>query len=202
METTLVPVAGKHPGPLFRQLHELCTNAKLFEEIVARWTRPGQSIVVGLNKETPEPMLSISFLLNSETIALAQLPLNRVRAIYPFLTPLKEEIIETPGKAEFKPDDQWFDQRNNRLGVFVDEAFDMNFAPPESLVELVMSYALSSAGFAEIQAYDGENLDCSILLKASLVFLGLEDQQGWYESVLIDKKALKNYLRLRAMALN
>lgn len=202
MEATLVPVPGKHQGPLFRQLYELCANAKLFEEIVARWTRPGQSIVVGLNKETIEQVLSISFLLNNETVALAQIPLNRIKTIYPYLTPLKEEVIQNPVNKEFKPDDLWFDQRNSRLGVFVDEAFDMNFAPPESLVELVLSYALSSAGFAEIQAYDGENVDRSILLKTSLVFLGLEDQQGWYESILLDKKALKNYLRLRSMALN
>ncbi|MBX7143271.1 MAG: hypothetical protein K1X79_02360 [Oligoflexia bacterium] len=203
METTIIPVSGITSGPLLQQLNELCSNALLLEEIVVRWVRPDQSILVSQSRDADEPSLVISFLLKGETMALAQIPVPRVRQMHPKLTPLCEQVVQTDADPGFKPNDEWFDQRNTRLGIFVDEELDTNIAPPEALIELMLSYALASAGFVEIQMFSGAPIlkQKASLIRLSLVFLGLEDQQGWYETVLFEKASLKNYLKLRAAPL-
>lgn len=203
METTIIPVSEVSSGPLLQQLNELCSNAHLLEEIIVRWVRAEQSILVSLSRESSEPSLVISFLLKGETMALAQIPAQRIREMHPRLTPLCEQVVMTDSEPGFKPNDEWFDQRNTRLGIFVDEELDTNIAPPEALVELMLSYALASAGFVEIQLFSGapQLKGNASLIRLSLVFLGLEDQQGWYETVLFEKAGLKNYLKLRSAPL-
>jgi hypothetical protein len=202
VETILLPVPGRDGSPLLKQLRAHCARAAHLEELITFWVRPNQTMVVGFRKEGGPPALTISFLHISETVATAQIPYEAVLSMFPALVPLCETVLSTEQAPGFRPNDVWFDQRNARLGIVVDEELDTNIAPPESILELVLSYALSSAGFVEIQRLSEERNNLSCLIKFSLVFLGLEEQQGWYETVLIDRRSLKQYLRQRSHLLH
>ena len=202
METILVPVPGRHTSPLLKPLQFLCKRALHLEELLTFWVRKDQSIIVGFNKESKVKSLTISFLHLSETIATAQIPLPRVLEMFPRYVPLCEVVLPADGSPGFRPDDLWFDSRNSRLGIVVDEELDTNLAPPESILELVLSYALSSAGFVEIQKLSHKSKGTACMLKLSLIFLGLDEQQGWYETVLIDRRTLRKYLAQRQAPLH
>lgn len=174
-------------------------TARSLEEIVLHWVRPGHNLIVGLNRELPEPCVALSFVRRGETIAVANLSLEYVQKTYPRVPALKETVLRFSDQEGFRPDDTWFDARNERLGIYTDEELDMNVAPSEGLVELVLSYALSSAGFAEIsqESRSTKNPSHSII-RASLVFLGLEDEQGWYELIGFWPTPLAQYVECRS----
>lgn len=167
------------------------------EEIVAGWMRPGNSLIIGLNRELHEPNISLSFVRRGETLAIANFTLEQMKRAYPAIAPLNEEVLPYSDQEGFRPNDEWFDSRNSRLGVYTDEVLDMNVAPPEALMELLLSYVYSSAGFAELSFKDGET-ESNSLLRASLVFLGLENDQGWYELIGFWQAALQDYVECRA----
>ena len=174
-------------------------TSRSLEEIILRWVRPGRNLVIGLNRELAEPCVALSFIRKGETIAIANLSLEYIRKTYPRVAPLKESVLRFSDQEGFRPDDVWFDARNERLGIYTDEALDMNVAPAEALVELLLSYSLSSAGFAEISQSRSSPKDSGLsLVRTSLVFLGLEEEQGWYELVGFWRTALQDYVDCRA----
>jgi hypothetical protein len=199
VEATIIPLNGRTSSSQVSKLDQLCLNARSLEEIVLRWVRPGKNLVVGLNRELPEPCIALSFIRRGETIAIANLSLEYIKKTYPRIEALSERVLRFSDQDGFRPDDVWFDARNERLGIYTDEALDMNVAPPEALVELLLSYALSSAGFAEISQERRSSKEPSVnLLRASLVFLGLEADQGWYELIGFWHAALTDYIECRA----
>lgn len=199
MEATVIPLSERTSPSQVSKLDQLCMTAQSLEEIVLRWVRPGYNIIIGLNRELPEPCVALSFVRKGETLAVANLSLEYVKKTYPRVAPLKESVLRFADQEGFRPDDVWFDARNERLGIYTDECLDMNVAPAEALVELLLSYSLSSAGFAEIsQARRSAKTSSAELLRTSLVFLGLEADQGWYELVGFWRAALQDYVDCRA----
>jgi hypothetical protein len=199
VEATLIPLAKSASSSQVSKLDELCVSARSLEEIVLRWIKPGNNLVVGLNRELPDPCVALSFIRRGETIAVANFSLDYVRRTYPYVPALKESVLHYSDQDGFRPDDAWFDARNERLGIYTDEALDMNVAPPEGLVELLLSYALSSAGFAEVsQERRSVKNPQRNYIRVSLVFLGLPEEQGWYESVAFWQHALQDYVECRA----
>ena len=197
VEARLISLGKKTFSRHVNKLDELCEGARSIEEIVAGWMRAGNSLIIGLNREMHEPCIAFSFVRRGETIAIANFTLDQMKRAYPAVDPLNEEVLPYSDQEGFRPNDEWFDSRNSRLGVYTDEDLDMNVAPPEALMELLLSYVYSSAGFAEISYQDGESANTN-LLRASLVFLGLENDQGWYELIGFWQTALQDYIECRA----
>lgn len=199
MEAIVIPLSGRTSSSQVSKLDQLCMSSRSLEEIVLRWVRPGHNLVIGLNRELAEPCVALSFVRKGETLAIANLSLAYIKKTYPRVAPLKESVLRFSDQDGFRPDDVWFDARNERLGVYTDEALDMNVAPAEALVELLLSYSLSSAGFAEISQSRRSSKEPTLdLLRTSLVFLGLEADQGWYELVGFWRTALQDYVDCRA----
>lgn len=198
MEARLISLGKKTSARQVSKLDELCLSARSIEEIVAGWMRPGHSLIIGLNHELPETCVALSFVKRGETLAIANFSLEQMKKAYPLVAALNEEVLHFSDQEGFRPNDEWFDSRNSRLGVYTDEALDMNVAPPEALMELLLSYAYSSAGFAELSLVEAESGPQGVLLKASLVFLGLENEQGWYELIGFWQAALQDYVECRA----
>ncbi|MBN8550484.1 MAG: hypothetical protein J0M12_14310 [Deltaproteobacteria bacterium] len=200
MEAIVIPLSDRTSSSQVSKLDQLCMTSRSLEEIVLGWVRPGFSLVIGLNRELADPCLALSFVRRGETIAIANLSLDYIKKTYPRIAPLKESVLRFADQDGFRPDDVWFDARNERLGIYTDEALDMNVAPAEALLELLLSYSLSSAGFAEISQSrrNAKDASHSPLLRTSLVFLGLEADQGWYELVGFWRTALQDYIDCRA----
>ena len=209
MEALLIPVETTLDNPLVQQVKDFCEQAQHLEELLTFWVNKDQSIIIGSFKEKTQSSngatqvgsavqaLTISFLRAEQTIATAKIPRKTLLKMFPALVPLSETVIASETKPGFKPDEYWFDQRNTRLGVVVDDELDINIAPPEAVLELVLSYALSSAGFAEVQQLSDTKIKNEYFIKLSLVFLGLVEEQGWYESIIVDRLKLGAYLKQR-----
>jgi hypothetical protein len=109
--------------------------------------------------------------------------------------PLCEQARSFDDQPGYRPDDGWFDARNQRLGLYDHDLHQMNFAPPGAALELLCSYALSSSGFAEVSHLDLTEGDAAVrAVKLSLMFTAPNDTHGWYETAAIYKRDIRAHL--------
>ena len=182
MDGTIVPLSpGRHQGEL-QEIGDLCVRSKSPEELFL-WITGQRRIIVSRNPDWPVPAIGLSFLVRDTSVALVNVATPELVASLPGFRPLNEQTLNFSDQEGYRPDDEWFDERNDRLGLYDHADFGLNFAPPSAFLELMLSYALSSAGFAEISAVTESCADGQIeTLQASLVFLGIERGRGWHET--------------------
>jgi len=195
MESNVVQAKGREANRRVEDLKAICSQARSIEEILLLWIGKGRKVVVSRNDDDTEPGIEFAFLLGSEIYAHTIIPVQRFLATYPDFQSLNEDVTRFDDQDGSSPDGEWFEKRNARLGVLLDGRRSVNIAPPSALGELVLSYALSSVGFAEVGLARKANGDRYV--KLSLVYFGnagVEQGSGWYEQALVSLPALKMYV--------
>lgn len=195
MDPEFTQIRTKESRKRIEHLQILCSQARSIEEIVVAWVGKGRNLVISRNTDESSPALEFAFTAGSETVAFASIPLERLLPTYPGFEPLNESMLRFDDQEGFSPDNEWFDRRNARLGVCIDDLCDMNVAPPPAVGELIMSYALASIGFAEVSL--GKRLRGRQFLKLSLVFFGSPketEEAGWYEYACTPLHELREFV--------
>lgn len=175
-------------------LEKSVREMNLIEEILLHWVDSRRSITVGLNTYLPFPCIGLSFNEKGKDLALYSIPTEEVFTQYRGFQPLKENNLECTGPDGFRPHDEWFDKRNARLRIYADEKLGLNFASPQAIAELALSYALSSAGFARFEIFVKRGKKNEKFIKGSFIFLGKNLQSGWGEEINFSYAELVKYV--------
>jgi hypothetical protein len=176
-------------------LEEICSTARTVEEVVLGWVERGQTLVVALNPEVPWPAIGFSFVRGKKVVAIANIPIDRLMASYPAYEGINDKILEFSDQEGFLPDHEWFDKRNERLGIHMDKSVKLNRFPAACLGEVALSYALSEVGYAEISF--GRRVGDQQYLKVSMVYFGPEveaENAGWYEKGVVSLNELRDFV--------
>ena len=195
MDSEFTQIRSKESKKRIEHLQILCGQARAIEELVLTWVGKGRNLVVSRNADESAPSLEFAFTAAGETAAFASIPLERILPSYPTFEPLNECMVRYDDQPGFSPDNEWFDQRNARLGVCSSEECDGNIAPASAVGELILSYALASVGFAEISL--GKRIKGRQFLKLALVFFGPSNQveeAGWYENTFTALDDLRGFV--------
>lgn len=193
------PTAGKRYVAVVRRLRRVCASVNSLEELVLCWCGRNRRTIVTASEDLDFPALTVSFFLRKKLIGLATIPANDLIRRCEGYEPLNETIIPFCDKEGYRPDDPWFEARSRRLGIDYRSDIEMNYAPPASLRELILSYSLSTYGYAEIdpmRASSDEGKPTGIQL--TLVFLGGENKAGWCEIMGLGRGELVEYINSRA----
>ena len=97
----------------------------------------------------------------------------------------------------FRPQEHWFFERQNRLGLSICSVRDVTIAPPEALPELTLSYCVSKIGYAEIMQSPVADPSGNTSLILNLVCIHKETQTGWSEQFYIDRNKLQISVQLQ-----
>ncbi|NDC39191.1 MAG: hypothetical protein EBZ48_14285 [Proteobacteria bacterium] len=195
MGSEFTQIISKEGKRRIEHLQILCAQARSIEEIVLTWVGKGRNLVVSRNTDEAAPALEFAFTVAGETVAFASIPLERILPSYPCFEPLNESMVRFDDQPGFSPDNEWFDQRNARLGVCSSDACEGNVAPAAAVGELILSYALASVGFAEISL--GKRIEDRQFLKLALVFFGSPHQSeeaGWFENTFTPLDDLRGFV--------
>lgn len=176
-------------------LERTCYYARTVEEIVLAWIERGNTVVVAHNPEMSWPAIGFTFVRGRRAVAMANIPVDKIVASYPNYERIGDKIVQFSDQEGFLPDHEWFDKRNQRLRIFNDEVLKMNRVPARALGELILSYALSEVGFAEISY--GKKVAGEQFLKLSLIYFGPDVEQensGWYENASMSLAELREFI--------
>jgi hypothetical protein len=173
-------------------LEEFCADARNIEQLVLYWVSRTRSLVLSLSDSASPKQLGVSFFENGQIVGYACTTLRQLQTQYGCIPKLKETVYSYCDCDDYSADVDWFEKRNNRLNLAHFSEDNTLIAPPSALVELVLSYSLSSAGFAKIRECVDEDNEPNFLL-AELVFLGINHERGWEEPVLFNKNQLRRY---------
>lgn len=130
------------------QVAQICSEALMFEELIFRLL-DNSYVLDMVNLGVEEDTLSI--FLKNEKIAEGKIEdvgfifISREELIEyyrPKLIP--QQFFPSKGEFEYVVDEEWYERRDRRLRVRVEDTVyqEIVFAPPASLPELVLSYAL------------------------------------------------------------
>jgi hypothetical protein len=194
MDGTIVPIPGELHQTELEALCDLCGRARSLEELLL-WVDERKRITVNAHGRGARRVIEFSFSIDDDVVAVLSVSAAGVVSRIPDFEPLCEQARTFDDQPGYRPDDSWFDARNNRLGLYDNHRHQMNFAPPQAVLELVCSYALSSSGFAEIsnlQLQEGEGEARAI--KIALMFTAPTDTHGWYETAAVYKSELHTHL--------
>lgn len=194
MDATIVPLPGELHKNELEALCDLCGHVRSIEELLL-WVDEGKRIVVNSHGRGANRMLEFSFTIEDDVVAVLSVSAAGVVAKLADFEPLCEQARSFDDQPGYRPDDAWFDSRNQRLGLYDNETHQMNFAPPRAVLELMCSYALSSSGFAEVSHLDLEEGDKTVrAVKVALMFTAPTDSHGWYETAAVYKTDLRQHL--------
>jgi hypothetical protein len=205
MDALVFPTSEPPKIDRLNRITAFCQEAACLEEIIVEWLSRGKnrSLTVSRNDEMPFKCVGLSFFENEASIALACLKTSEL----PKVPALRETVFKFADQEGFIVDAEWFDQRNERMGFYDEGILDAPIADAESLAELVLSYALSNVGLANIKA-DRMEPDMEAygqFLRLELVFLGDvwkedKDSPGFMEKVIIRLNPLRRLLKERRQA--
>ncbi len=194
MEALVLPANPKSHS-VIKTVNDICTKASTLQEIISRWIKNQKSLTIIRNDETPSPCLSIHFEHNNNTVAIGFFNIEQMVASCPGYQPLNEEVFKYADQEGFRADDPWFEARDERLNIAPDYDSPDPIIPPESVGEVVLSYALSSMGYARIypntQMKEWEGLD---MITLDLRFIKDEPEVVWNEKGNVYSSALKKYV--------
>jgi hypothetical protein len=194
MDATIVPLPGELYKTELEALCDLCSHVRSLEELLL-WVDEGKRIVINSHGRGPRRMLEFSFTIEDDVVAVLSISAAGVVGTLSAFEPLCEQARSFDDQPGYRPDDGWFDARNQRLGLYDHDLHQMNFAPPGAALELLCSYALSSSGFAEVSHLDLTEGDAAVrAVKLSLMFTAPNDTHGWYETAAIYKRDIRAHL--------
>jgi len=194
MDGTIVPVPGELHQTELEALCDLCGQARSLEELLL-WVDERKQIAVNAHGRGSRRMIEFSFSIDDDVVAVLSVSAAGVVGRIAEFEPLCEQARTFDDQPGYRPDDAWFDARNQRLVLYDHQNHQMNFAPPRAIMELVCSYALSSSGFAEISHLElEEGAEIVRAVKLSLMFTAPTDTHGWYETAAVYKSELRTHL--------
>lgn len=194
MDGTIIPVPGERHQRELEVLCDLCGHARSLEELTL-WVDEGKRIVVNAHGRGSRRMIEFSFTIDDDVIAVLSVSAAGIVSRIPEFEPLCEQARAFDDQPGYRPDDAWFDARNQRLGLYDHQFHQMNFAPPRAVLELLCSYALSSSGFAEVSHLDlVEGEGTARAIKIALMFTAPTDTHGWYETAAVYKSEIRTHL--------
>ncbi len=159
------------------------------EKIIFGWCGKEQHIVISNFPDAPFPAVGVTFLLKEEPIFIAALPNQELLARCADFKKIDETVLRFSDQPGFRPNDEWYEERNARLGVYYNEDLQEEIAPAQAISELILGYILSSLGYAEVgaqtikkgaQVCEGYSL--------TLVYVGSTDaaaDTGWMEEFYV-----------------
>lgn len=170
-----------------RELRRLCKNAGSVEEMALFWcVREDRSILVS-KIEGPHGAVNFAFYLKKRLIGSVIAYKDDLLKRYPEYSALDETLLYFADQEGARPNDPWFEERSKRLQIVYSLEHEINCAPAYAMPELVLSYVLSSAGYAEIRCVSE---DKPVALQIGLIFLGEKQGAGWTEDFRVRRKEL------------
>jgi len=179
-------------------VEEACMKSGSIEQLIVTWVGDERCLSLGQVSDYAKPTLSIAFGEGEENLTCTFMSLSELLVSYGAYEKLNEQTYQYCDIEGSTPDLEWFEVRNQRLGVQFDETLETHVAPAHAVIELVLSYAFSSAGFVRIAAADKEHFELGELaddfLQLSLVFFGEEPEKGWCEEMLFSRSELQQFV--------
>ena len=124
---------------------------RFLHRLIARWVRYERALTFAsmTEQDVLNPVI-IALEEKGEAVALAQFPRTEFLSFSPKFVPLPETIQAIADKEGYSPDVDWFERRKTRLRITESDEFDSFMVPAASIPELIVSYALSTAGKVSI----------------------------------------------------
>lgn len=177
-------ISGRYPTSL-RTLKTLCQKARSLEEMIHSWCDKKRSVLISRDFNGSSPLILVSFFIRRRLLGSVEIDLDILLDQYPKASSL--EVTSTPST-------EMFNERQSRLGLyFVTQGVKnevQNAAPADSIGELIVSYAMSGYGFAEIRMLPSELNSISKFLELKLITINPVTKIGWTENFLVDRKDL------------
>ncbi|MCB0352397.1 MAG: hypothetical protein KDD64_02695 [Bdellovibrionales bacterium] len=152
-------------------IQEICSESILFEDFLSRMLRESFSLKIAREPSGENVFCSITddkYPANGELLGFTLWNAPQLLETYrPKLIPRK--LVFDTRRKRYSEDTTWYSRRNKRLNVRYGESF---FAPPSSLVELILSYALQIGGMATLNRtlHEGANDFPAEHIEIKLVF--------------------------------
>ncbi len=181
----LPSVAGRYPTSI-KTLRTLCQQARSLEQIIHSWCDTQRSLLVSKDVNGETPLLVVSFFLRKRLLGSVEIDLEVLLESYKKISPL--ELNATPDPLKFK-------ERQDRLKLYIIQDSNKNFlnaAPADAIEELILSYAISGYGFAEIKKSDAVIINSKEsylgFLELKLITINPESKLGWTENFLVNRQ--------------
>ena len=197
MELVLLPANDQVSLSQYERVKRICEGSLSLEQLVLQWLchSARRGLVVSRHDDTPFPCVGMLFQSGNASLAVACWEIGQALAPYAGYQPLNETIFHFSDQEGCFPDSEWFHSRNERLGIDFDDLLNLPLVPAQALGEVVLSYALSSSGYARLVWRDRCEQGArktAPFIKAELVFLGNahEATPGFTETVAVYEQAL------------
>ena len=164
----------------FREISSSIAESPNMQELMSSWLNDRRSIAFMRSDEKPEHVIGISFEEDEQGIAVGMLPSTEAFKLCPALV----VIPSTRDDAEL---DAFIENRNERLDIAFDEKLQVFFCPPNTLQELLFSYALAEKGFSKARLVQHEN--GQEFVELFLVILTSSGTPDWGETLHVSLEA-------------
>lgn len=196
--TNFQPTSSRRFLITTRQLRQLCRNADSIEEMALYWCGPERSILVSRVDDLKGTWIHFSFFFRKRLMGSVTASREALLDRYPEYTPLDETVIQFADQEGARPNDEWFEARSLRMGIIYSPSHEMNQAPASAIAELVLSYVLSSAGYAEIKGFRKDDTNRFQGVRVGLFFVGGHIVSGWSEDFLVSRPEILEIVNLRS----
>lgn len=192
MEAWILGGEGRRLVDLF-VLEHLCSDARSIEELLP-WVEGERRIHVARASSGNRPRIEFAFMAGVKPLALFAFTEREVSGECGKLESITAAALSFDDQDGFRPDPEWFDRRNDRLGLRAAGEDGVNAAPPAAVMEIVLSYASASGGEAQISADEARD--------AITIRLAWQNEQGagWQETLLVDRSQLIEWLKFSGLA--
>lgn len=162
--------------------------------LILHWCNNDRSLSFSQLPDVPEDYLAVCFSERETPVEFELLELHALMEQIPHFEALDESIYRYSDQEGYRPNDEWFEQRNRKLSLIAADPMQLLEGPLSASSELILSYALSSGGLAVVTSVlDGELTKSGSRIHAdgyllSLVFLGEHPGQSevsWLEEILL-----------------
>jgi hypothetical protein len=177
-------ISGRYPTSL-KTLKTLCQKARSLEEMIHSWCDKKRSVLISRDFNGASPLILVSFFIRRRLLGSVEIDLDILLEQYPKANPL--EVTSTPST-------EMFNERQARLGLYfatIDQSKEVhNAAPADSIGELIVSYAMSGYGFAEIRMLPEDSTGIAKFMELKLITINPVTKVGWTENFLVARKDL------------
>lgn len=146
--------------------------------MIFSWCDAKRSVLISRDSTYNPNKLLVSFFFRRRLLASVEMDVDQVKNTYPYAAAVE---------IGHQPDSQIFGQRRDRLNLTFDSVCKKNIAPPEAVGELVVSYGISRAGYAEVKGYFDVDSEQVKKLHINLISINPDTKVGWTEEFIVDR---------------
>ena len=187
MDFNLQKTGPEVPLQEFEQLQQCMNSALSLHELVVLWLEGDRAISFMTFDEESEPVIGVSFESGKQGIAIGVFDRS-------YVVTNSFEGNQIPKDIDADNLDRWFNSRNDRLGIELNETLDSFTAPVEAFEELIMVYAMYKNALSRVALIEEQG---NRYYELFLVVFDSSGDPDWGETILISASDLTDHVRQR-----